>query len=322
MSKLLIKRKIDFSGFGTSVWLDKDYETPLVFHVDGAKVSFYLEKDTSGIVSRLKINVMPKGRVEILYDPAPSNIVKGLKSKTSQLGAANTIYSVYKKAFEKLEAILISKGNQKFLFLMSVMSEGEFYRERGFYGDSVEWSIDSAKFVKFEPKLPKNRKRNPMFKSDQLITHAKWKKFQESADNKDYPSDELLELYRIRNKSYMQDSKTAAIEASIISETLLREYGLKALKSQGFSNNKIKRIKDELTFNNLLNVILPLSLSKSEFSKISSSVTKVDNLRKVRNDFVHGNKSSSEFESSEVAEGTEAAIRLVNFLKKKIEEND
>ena len=101
----------------------------------------------------------------------------------------------------------------------------------------------------------------------------------------------------------------------------MREYGLKALKAQGFSNNKIKKIKDELTFNNLLNVILPLSLSKSEFSKISSSVTKVDNLRRVRNDLVHGNKTSSEFESSDIAEGTEAAIKLVNFLKKKIDNN-
>lgn len=320
MSKLIIKRKVDFTAFGASVWEDKDYKTPLVLHIDGAKVSFFLEKDTLGIISRLKINVMPNGRIEIFFDPVPSNIIKGFQSKSLELMVANKIYSIYKQAFERLEAILLSKGNQKYLFWMRVMSEGEFFKDSGLIGDTVKWSLDGSEFVKFEPKLPKNRKINPMYKADQLVTPAKWKKLQEAADNNEYPTGELLELFRIRNKSYIQDSKTAAIEASIISETLLREYGLKALKAQGFSNNKIKKIKDELTFNNLLNVVLPLSLSKSEFSKISASVTKVDNLRRIRNDLVHSNKTSSEFETKDIAEGTEAAIKLVNFLKKKIED--
>jgi hypothetical protein len=320
MSKLTIKRKVDFTAFGTSIWTDKDYERPLVLHIDGAKVNFYLEKDPLGLSSRLNINVMPQGKIEILFDPAPSSLIKGLQSKVSELVAANKIYSVYKTAFERLEALLLSKGNQKYLYWMRVMSEGEFFQDNGLIGDSLQWSVDGAEFKKFIPKLPKSRKINPMYKSDQLVTPTKWRKLQDAADNNEYPTGELLELYRIRNKSYMQDSKTAAIEASIISKTLLREYGLKALRTQGFSNNKIKKIKDELTFNNLLNVVLPLSLSKSEFSKISTSVTKVDNLRQIRNDFVHGNKASTEFEVNDIAEGTEAAIKLVNFLKKKIEE--
>lgn len=313
MSKLIIRRKVDFSSFGTSIWTDEEYERPLVLHIDGAKIYFYIEKDSLGLSSRLKINVMPRGRIEILYDSAPSSLIKGLQSKTTELATANKVYSLYKKAFERLEALLLSRGNQKYLFWMRVVSEGEFFQDRGLMGEFVEWSVDGDDFKKFTPKLPRSRKINPMYKSDQILTPTKWRKLQEAANNNEDPSSELLELYRIRNKSYMQDSKTAAIEASIISETLLREYSLKALKSQGFSNNKIKKIRDELTFNNLLNVVLPLSLSKSEFSKISSSVTKVDKLRKVRNDLVHGNKTSDEFESNDIAAGTEAAIRLVDF---------
>ena len=151
------------------------------------------------------------------------------------------------------------------------------------------------------------------------MTLRKWQKLQDAIDNNNYPKDELLELYKMRNKAYLFDAKTAAIEASIISEALLRKYGLSVLKIQGYSSSKIKKIKDELTFNNLLNVILPLSLTKTEFTKISSAVNNVDTLRRIRNDLVHGNIDGNSVDQEDVKKGTESAIKLVEFLKSKIE---
>lgn len=320
MSKLIIKRNVNFTAFGLPEWNDKDYEVPLVIHIDGAKVSIYLEKDKSGLSSKHKIDVLPRGRIEIEFDPAPMKLIDGLRFKLGSAEIAKKIYGIYSEAFEKFEALLVSRGNLKYLFWMRVMPESEFFRESGLIGDGAEWSIDGSEYSLFTPKLPKSRKINPMYKADQLLSSTKWKTLQEASDNGEFPSDELLELYRIRNKAYMHQKKTAAIEASIISETLLREYGLKVLKVRGFSNNKIKKIKDELTFNNLLNIILPLSLSKSEFSRISRSVLRVDHLRRIRNDLVHGNKSDKDIETSDVIAGAESAIKLVNYLKKKIEE--
>ncbi len=319
MSKLVIRRKLDFYEFGLPEWSDQDYEKPLVIHIDGAKVSFFIEKDVLSFSKKRKINVLPTGRIEIEFDPTPKKLLEGLKSKAGSTEAAKRIYEIYRTAIERFEALLLSKANLKHSFLMRVMSERKYFEDCSLIG-SVEWALSGSKYVQFKPNLSKSRKINPLYKADQLITPGKWSKLQDVADNGDYPEGELLELFRIRNKAYSHDNKTAAIEASIISETLLREYGLKALKAQGFSNNKIKKIKDELTFNSLLNIILPLSLTKSEFSKISSSVVKVDNLRKIRNDLVHGNKNDKDVETSDVIEGTESAIKLVNFLKKKIEE--
>jgi hypothetical protein len=290
----------------------------LVIHVDRAKVSIYIEKKRSGVYRNILL--LPYGRLEIEFDPAPKQMVSDLKSKTGSANAAKKIYDIHRVAFENFEALLLSKANLKYVYPMKFISESEFFSEDGIHGESVEWSIDSSDFVAFKPKLPSSRKINPMYKSDQLISVSKWKKLQEAADNFEFLEDELLELYRIRNKAYMEQRKTAAIETSIISETLLREYGLKVLRVQGFSNNKINKIKDELTFNNLLNIVLPLSLTKSKFSKISQAVTKVDSLRKIRNDLVHGNKMDTEVEVSDVIERTEGAIKLVNFLKKKIKE--
>ena len=123
-------------------------------------------------------------------------------------------------------------------FESGVLSEGK-----------VEWSVDGQPFKHFQPKLSKPRGKNPLYTSAQLVTPARWQDMQRSADNAAYPDGELLELYRIRGKAGWRELCTAAMEASIISESLLRAYGLKALKESGFSNSKLKRLRDELTFN-------------------------------------------------------------------------
>ncbi|MBI4232069.1 hypothetical protein HY605_02455 [Candidatus Peregrinibacteria bacterium] len=317
MSKLIIKRRIDYPLFGLWKWKDPDYNLPLVIPVSAAKAYFYLKKDKYVEIRDLVVFV--QGHIEIEFDPAPTNIVTGLKTKTGKSEAAHRIYSAYEEAMKKLEALLLSAANQKYLFWVRIISENEFFGRDGILDrDIVHWSLDGSDFQQFTPTIASPRGKNPMFKADQVITFAKWKKLQEAANNQQFLEDDLLELYRIRNKAHMRQAKTATIEASIISETLLREYGLKALETQGFSKKRIKKIKDDLTFNNLLNVVLPLSLPRSEFNRISDSVQKVDLLRRIRNDLVHGNIQENEVDHNNVIEGTEAAIKLVNFLIKKI----
>jgi len=139
-----------------------------------------------------------------------------------------------------------------------------------------------------------------------------------AADNATYPESELLELYRIRGKCGWRELRTAAIEASIISESLLRAYGLQALKASGFSSNKIKRLRDELTFNNLLNIVLPLSLTKTELRKVQRAIDAVDRLRGIRNDLIHGNIVEKDVEAKAVEAGIDGAIQLVRFLQMKL----
>ena len=185
--------------------------------------------------------------------------------------------------------------------------------------ERVAWKVDDGEYQPFTVKIPRRRGRNPLYTAQQLVTPSKWEKMQKAADDADIPNDELLELYLIRSKAGWKELRIAAIEASIISETLLREYALKILKSEGFSNTKIKRLKDELTFNNLLNVVLPLSLSKTEMRRMGSPIQAVDTLRTIRNGLVHGTATLEDIDESNIGRGIDGAIKLVGFLKAKLQ---
>jgi hypothetical protein len=320
MSTLLIARSIEVGSFGTNEWAEKEYAIPLVLQEEGARVSIFIEKGLSFAEIRgRKVNVFPRGRMELYYDPAPNLLLSCLVKKQNISEGARQIYRTYKGAMTKLEGLLLSAGDQRHLYWVRTLSEEDFFDLGDMdLGDGVTWSADSGDRHRFKPKLPKERRLNPMYKRDQLLTFAKWKRMQDAATNGEIPTGEMFELYRIRVKAQTFEPKVAAIEASIISETLLREYSLGVLQVRGFSRAKLKQISDDLTFNYLLNVLLPLSLSKSEFNRIARSVQQVDSLRKLRNDIVHGNIKDSAIEREIVANGVESAIRLVEFLKKRL----
>lgn len=318
MPKITVTRNIDPGSFGIPQWTDDQHRVPLVLQVTGATARIFIKtSDHLHAQGRKKIDFMPRGFIELVFDPAPQRLMKGLRTKSGGEESAKQIYKAYREAMQKLEALLLSAANLKYMYWLRVIGESEFFSNS--FIDKVSWSVDGGPFSTFSPKLTRDRRLNPMFKSDQLVTFEKWEKLQDAADNQSIPEGELLELYRIRTKTHFNQGRTAAIEASIISETLLRDYGAKVLKSQGFSRTKVKKIRDELTFNNLLNIVLPLSLSKTDFGKISKAVAAVDELRRLRNDIVHGNIDSSPVDRNVVADGIEGAIRLVNFLKAKIE---
>jgi len=317
MTKLTLRKRMYFSSFGASKWRKQDHETPLTLQLGQARALIYLEEDRYG--SKRDMIIMPSGRLELHFDPAPSELLRGVSSKgQTSMSAAEAIYEAYVEAHTRFEALLYSAGKVTYLLRTGPDSLSSFFSESGLSGGIVEWSVDGKPFTPFHPKLPKPRGRNPLYTSAQLVTPARWRDMQKSADNGTFPEGELLELYRIRGKAGWRELRTAAIEASIISESLLRSYGLKALKESGFSNNKLKRLRDEMTFNNLLNIVLPLSLTKTELRRVQSAIDAVDKLRGIRNDLVHGNITQKDVEAVAVEQGIDGAIALVRFLQVKL----
>ena len=85
------------------------------------------------------------------------------------------------------------------------------------------------------------------------------------------------------------------------------------------TNNRVKALRDELTFNTFLNIVLPLSLSPGETRRIEDHIRKVDVLRKIRNDLVHGNILESDIDENNVRAGIEGALIVVAFIRRKID---
>ncbi len=317
MPKLTIRRAIDFPNFGASKWRKQDHHTPLVLRLSHAMALIYLEEEQYG--THNDVIVFPGGRLELIYDPAPTDLIRGLSRRGSaSTSAAEWIYEAYLEAYTRFEALLYSAGKVKYLMRFGPESIANFFSRGTLAPRGVEWSMDDAAFLAFQPKLAKPRGKNPLYTAAQLVTPGRWRDMQRSAENDSYPEGELLELYRIRGKAGWRELRTAAIEASIVSESLLRAFGLKTLKESGFSNTKLKRLRDEMTFNNLLNIVLPLSLNKRELRSVQAAIDAVDRLRGIRNDLVHGNITEREVEAKQVEQGIDGAISLVRFLQAKV----
>jgi hypothetical protein len=303
---------------GTWKWHEKDYETPLIFPLDGGATAYlYLDNYDAGKRDR---EVLWEATLQIRFSPPPQKLVKGLTSNSKSSGeVADKIYSYYEDVFDKFESIARTAGNIKNLMINSKTLKKEFFKNGILSGEKVTWWIDKEKPNIFIPKLKKDRRQlNPLFKKEQIITKAKWKKMQTAIDNNDFPSEEMLELLRIRAKLEWKQKKIATIESAILIETILRNYGEKVLQSLGLSKTKIKSLKNEMSFSSVLNIVLPLTISKSKLGKVDKHLKSVDVLRKLRNDVVHGNIQEEAIEEDKVRNGIEGALVLIEVLRKKL----
>ena len=108
MLKLTVRKEIR-ATFGASKWRKQDHDVPLVFRLSNAMARFYLEEEIrptkSGII------VFPRVRLELVFDPAPSDVIRGLARKGSA-GAptAEYIYEAYLESHVRFEALLYSAG--------------------------------------------------------------------------------------------------------------------------------------------------------------------------------------------------------------------
>ena len=185
--------------------------------------------------------------------------------------------------------------------------------------DEVTWQIDDQKPQVFQPKLGnKPRGKRPLFKHPQLITSEKWRQLQRDIDAGRFPSKDIIELHRLIRRVYPKYKRIPVVEAAILIESKLKTYAETILPEKGFSQSKIKDLKDELTFNTVLNLVLPLTLTKGDLKRVSIWRPRIDRIRKLRNDIVHNDLSDDKISEKEVLEGIIAAMSLFEFIEAKI----
>jgi hypothetical protein len=313
---LKISKKIRLPMFGTWKWSEEDYNTPLIFPLSGANAYLYLDPYDSGKREREHIW---HAKFELHFSPVPANYKKGVStSGKHSTDLANVIYEHYTDVFRKLEALLLSVGGVKSLLTESPTRFESFFENDTFDKSSVKWSLDGSAEKEFKPKTQKDRRKiNPLFKREQLIDKTKWKKLQEAIHDQNIPQYEVIEILKIRSILNWRQKKIAVIEASILIETVLRGYIQSSLIGFGFSKTKIKSIKDEITFNSMLNLIVPLTMTKSESKNIQKQLIATNALRKIRNDLVHGNITEDQVEEQRIKDGIDGALKVIAILSEK-----
>jgi hypothetical protein len=318
MTSVFVKRVIPIPMLGTWKWSKADYATPLVFQLHGVRANLTL--DGSGLLERDR-NVILNARLILEFTNASPEFVCGLKTTGKHsLRSAEVIYAYYIQVFEQFEGVLRTSGGVASLMQESPMSIETFFEKEPITSNGCQWYESGDNPKPFNLKITRNRRSlNPLFLNEQIITTAKWKKLQLAIDKQAFPDPEMMELLRLRSRLRWRQKKIPTIEAAILIETILREYAEKVLLKLGFSKNRVKGLRDELTFNTFLNIVLPLSLTRSEATKIEDQIRKVDVLRKIRNDLVHGNIREEDIDEKNVRYGIEGALTVVAFIRRKID---
>jgi hypothetical protein len=318
MPSIVITRQIHIPTVGTWKWTKADYDVPLVFQLSGVKALLKLDNFNSGYIRDREIIWQANLSLEFT-NPTPE-FIRGLETagKLAQ-ETSETIFGYYLELQEMFEGLLRTVGGVNSLIPEAPMSIDSFFEKESIERHGCHWCVPGTKPVPFNPKLSNKRKRiNPLFRGEQILTKLKWKRLQVAIHNQNFPTPELLELLRIRANLQWRDNKIPTIEAAILVETILREYAEKSLVDRGFSKSRVKALRDDLSFNTFLNIVLPLSLTKAESKKIESNIRKVDTLRRIRNDIVHGNITAAEINEANVRAGIEGALAVVAFVRKKL----
>ncbi len=311
MQALIVEKMIEIPRVSTWKWTEEDFKTPLVFPLDGLTAQLFLTIPIH-LGTRHETSF---AKIQLKFCPVPKPLLKGLRSKTgSAVEVAEKIYAFYLDVADRFEGVARTAGKIKGLKDQPAMSL------RNFLAFGITWWIDDQEPQIFAPRFKKQRHDMgpPYFKKNQSFTKEKWEKMQSAIYNHDFPSEEMLELLRIRSKLEWRQKKVATIESAILVETMLRTYGYQALQTLGLSATKIKSLKDELSFNLLLNIVFPFTLSKRELKKVDQHLKSVDLLRRIRNDVVHGNIKEEDIDEEKVRNGIEGSLVLVELLRKKL----
>lgn len=319
MSDLIIHKKINSLAFVTYKWSEADHNRPLTFQLDGARSQILIEDEKYG---KRRDRQMPLYlHFFLIIEGAPSEYIVALKSRGEKsTNLAQRIYDYFIDTLSRFEGILRVSGNVRNLMTMGTPSIHSFFDTRGTgWNEEVTWRIDDGKPQIFNPKLPgQPRGKNPLFKHPQLITVEKWKKMQRDIYANLLPTEETLEMYRLAGKVYPKSKRLPVVEAAIFIESKLKSYAEAILPTKGFSKSKIKDLRDELTFNTVLNLVLPLTLTKTDLSKVSKWRPQIDRIRKLRNDIVHNDLSDNAINEKEVLDGIYAAVDLFEFIDSKM----
>jgi hypothetical protein len=310
---LVVKReRIQVPMFGLRGWSDADFNVPLTFQFDQATTKLFLAKER---LNHKGLIVVLDATLEIHFSSPPAETIKALKSSgKSASELAESIYNYYIETFYQFEAVLLTTGRVLNLSAASRMSKSEFFEDGDF--KAVVWTVDGGPENRFKPNLRVRRRLYVLFKAPQLVTPEKWRVMGAALDSGRKPLEDIVILHRLLGRVFPKDKRIPTIEAAILIESILGEYALERLAEIGLSKNKIKGLREELSFNAILNLVLPLTLSKTQAKSIGIALQKVDHLRKIRNDIVHNNLREDKIEIKPVRDGIKAAMRLVSFLQR------
>ncbi len=315
MVQVEISRSVELPMFGTYKWSETDFLRPVVFPLVNAEARIYL-KACGGPIRR-GCHVIYSGLLLLCIPDAPRWFVRGLLSLgDDSVRVAEVIYGYYTVCLEQFDSLLRTVCKVRTLPAQEPIGFESFFAPRDSLDKGVTYSIDGKEHAVFRPRLWRGRRGlNPLFRVNQLITPEKWMGLQGAIDQRRYPSREVSGLYRIRSRLDWREKKIAAIEAAVLTEVMLRVYAENALTLKGISKTRMKDLGDELTFNTLLNVMLPLALTPKRARRLERHVRAVNALRKLRNALVHGNLEESKIDEEIVRVGINGAIALARQLQ-------
>ena len=302
-------------------WTENDYKNGLSFKVGDWTGTFHFvaEKYSSG--KRNNRQWLLYGNILFSIPNPTPELLEGLKKPRSKnaIATAQKIHEAYRNCLQRLVSLC-----RWTIDLSNIIHEGEDSLERMLKGrisilgeTHVSWRIGQGSFISFAPEIPKLRGINPLFKSRNLLTATKWERVIESARKGVVIGDQLNELLRIKSKAQWREKRIPTIETAALMEVTIRNKVQLLLKKQGQSKTKIEAADDELGFSMLLNVLLPLALTKGELARYKKYIDELDALRKVRNDIMHRNIPEASIDENVVMRGIEAAIKITRFLDKK-----
>lgn len=305
-------------------WTREDYEIPARFKVDGTEVVFrFTVEDFFNKDKPLPNRQMPmRCSILIKINQPPKEFVDGLRFPNGEYAEATArhIYHIYEETLKKIT--LYGRWVVKSQSITDSMTSrfDEIFFERGILSmEHVYWKLGQGDFVPFFLK-PKKRtgKINPIFKSKNLLTPTKWKKLGEYAISDPEIEKDVEELVRIRAKTTWGERRIPTIETAALVEVAIRKKVSIILKERGQSRRKVGTTSKDVGLSTLLNIILPLILTKSEMKKNKKYLDSLDVLRSIRNDIMHDNIPEDKIDSKLVKEGVDAAIHVVHLLNSKV----
>lgn len=308
-------------------WKKKDYEQAVRLNIEGVWVDYYFVLNTfsSEAPKQRDREFMADSRIVISIKEPPQDLLDGLKNPQGANGkvAAEKIYTLYKKTIDKL--ILYSRWELK---LPNLMNSLDMASDKMFYDDvsltatksHVWWKLNGEeKFKQFLLKPKKRGRRiNPIFKGKNLLSTEKWRRLNKFTSSNPYIGKELEELTRIKADIAWEKKRIPAIETAALMEVVIRNKVQVVVEKKGQSKTKIDNINDDIGYSVLLNMFLPLILSKAEVVRYKRYIDALDNLRKVRNDIMHRNISEEKIDRAVIEEGVGAAIKITLLLNKKM----
>jgi len=322
MHQLIIRKRLNEPSFGVWKWTEADHKQPLQFHLDGATTRIYVEPGRIRENEPLRdLQLVMYLQFELIFDGAPQEYIKALRSRGAKATQfAYRIYDYFVETLSRFEGVLRVSGKVRHLMSFDTPSIYGFYETGGFgWREEVTWQVDDQDPQVFRPPLGNRpRGKNPLFKHPQLVTSDKWTRMQRDIDANRLPSDEILQLHRLAGKVYPKDKRIPVVEAAILIESKLKVYAEAILPDKGFTKSKIKDLKDELTFNSVLNLVLPLTLNKTDLKRVNKWRPHIDRIRKLRNDIVHNDLTDEAISEKEVLDGLNAAVDLFEFIEDKL----